>query len=74
LQHHAEDTWRCHSDLIVTPDVAGVEWDGFKSGLDMIRAGELAAEAALPQIRKWLEPVKSPAPGLKPLPTEQLAG
>jgi NTE family protein len=73
LQHRAEDTWRRHSDLIITPDVSGVEWDGFKSGQEMIRAGELAAEAALPQIKKWLEPAKSPAPALKPLPTEQLA-
>jgi len=73
LQHRAEDTWRRHSDLIISPDVTGVEWDGFKCGQDMIRAGELAAEAALPQIRKWLEPAKSPALGLKSLPAQQLA-
>ena len=73
LQHRAEDTWRRHSDLIITPDVAGVEWDGFKSGQEMIRAGELAAEAVLPQIKKWLEPAKTPVRGLQPLPTQQLA-
>ncbi|MBZ5592002.1 MAG: patatin-like phospholipase family protein [Acidobacteriia bacterium] len=73
LQHRAEDTWRRHSDLIISPDVAGVEWDGFKSGIEMIRAGELAAEAALPQIKKWLGPARSSARGLEPLPTEQLA-
>ncbi len=73
LQHRAEDTWRRHSDLIISPDVTGVEWDGFKCGQDMIRAGELAAEAALPQIKKWLEPAKSPALGLKSLPAQQLA-
>ena len=73
LQHRAEDTWRRHSDLIISPDVTRVEWDGFKSGKEMIRAGELAAEAALPQIRKWLEPAKRPARELNSLPTEQLA-
>ena len=73
LQRRAEDTWRRHSDLIISPDVTGVEWDGFKSGTEMIRAGELAAEAALPQIKKWLEPAKSPARELNSLPTQQLA-
>jgi len=73
LQQRAEDTWRRYSDLIISPDVSGVEWDGFKSGGEMIRAGELAAEAALPQIKKWLEPAKSPVRGLNSLPTEQLA-
>ena len=73
LQHRAEDTWRRDSDLIISPDVTGVEWDGFKCGQDMIRAGELATEVVLPQIKKWLEPAKTPARGLKSLPAEQLA-
>ena len=74
LQSRSEDTWRRHSDLIITPDVTGVQWDGFKSGSDMIKAGEHAAEAALPQIKKWLETATSASlPSLKPLPTEQLA-
>jgi NTE family protein len=73
LQHRAEDTWRRDSDLIISPDVTGVEWDGFKCGQDMIRAGELATEVVLPQIKKWLEPAKSPVRGLKSLPTQQLA-
>jgi len=73
LQQRSEDTWRRHSDLIICPNVAGVEWDGFKSGTQMIRAGEVAAEAALAQIKSWLQPAKNPALALKPLPTEQLA-
>src|SRR5579872_2498584 len=56
LQSRAEESWRRHSDIIVTPDVTGVAWDGFRSGVEMIEAGERAAEAALPQIRKWLDP------------------
>jgi len=56
LQSRAEESWRRHSDIIVTPDVTRVAWDGFKSGAEMIEAGERAAEAVLPQIKKWLEP------------------
>jgi NTE family protein len=67
LQSRAEESWRRHSDLIISPDVTGVAWDGFKSGAEMIEAGERAAEAVLPQVRKWLEPahveaVTSPMP------------
>jgi NTE family protein len=56
LQSRAEESWRRHSDVIIAPDVTSVAWDGFKSGTDMIRAGERAAEAIVPQVRKWLEP------------------
>ena len=56
LQSRAEESWRRHSDIIVTPDVTGVAWDGFKSGVEMVEAGERAAEAVLPQVKKWLEP------------------
>jgi NTE family protein len=73
LQSRSEDTWRQHSDLTITPDVSAVQWDGFKSGTDMIKAGEQAAEAALPQIKKWLEVTRASAPVLESLPTEQLA-
>jgi hypothetical protein len=53
--------------------VASVAWDGFKSGVEMIEAGEKAAEAALPEIRKWLTPATAAASALKPVPAEQLA-
>jgi NTE family protein len=56
LQSRAEESWRKYSDVILSPDVTGVAWDGFKSGSEMMKAGECAAEAILPQIRKWLEP------------------
>jgi len=45
---------------VITPDVQSVRWDGFESGQEMITAGEMAAEAALPQIRKWLAPACEP--------------
>lgn len=73
LQNRAEVAWRRDADLIITPHVASVAWDGFKSGLDMIEAGEKAAEAALPEIRKWLTPSGATASALKPAPAEQLA-
>ena len=69
LQSRAEESWRRHSDVIITPDVTGVAWDGFKSGVEMIAAGERAAEAVLPQIKKWLEP-DYVAAAAHPLPAE----
>jgi NTE family protein len=69
LQSRAEEGWRLHSDIIVTPDVTGVAWDGFKSGVEMIEAGERAAEAVLPQVKKWLEPAYIAA-ATRPLPAE----
>ncbi len=72
LQSRTEESWRRHSDLIMAPDVTGVAWDGFKSAGEMIDAGEHAAEAALPQIRKWLAPAYIAA-ATSPLPAE-LAG
>jgi NTE family protein len=46
--------WRSYSDLILTPDVANIPWDGFANAKRMVEAGEAAAEAALPKIREWL--------------------
>jgi NTE family protein len=73
LQNRAEVAWRRDADLIITPHVASVAWDGFNSGLEMIAAGEKAAEAALPEIRKWLTPAGVTASALQPAPAEQLA-
>jgi NTE family protein len=69
METRTEDTWRRDTDLVITPDVSHVQWDGFNSGPDMVKAGELAAMAALPAIRKWL-PAKHGAGvgGLMPLP------
>ncbi len=61
LQSRAEDNWRSESDLVITPDVAGTEWDGFGRGTQLIRAGEAAALAALPDIQKWFPRVRPAA-------------
>lgn len=75
MQSRSEHSWRLHSDLVISPNVRGIQWDAFTSGPDMVKAGETAALAALPKIREWLgmpERVASPAglsaatPGLTP--------
>jgi len=69
LQSRAEDSWRKHSDLVITPAVRSVQWDGFGSGPDLIKAGALAALDALPKIQAWLDaqpPVPAAAPILMP--------
>src|SRR5690242_11724111 len=47
MQTRTEDSWRRESDLVITPDVSHVEWDGFTCGPEMVKAGEAAALAAL---------------------------
>jgi len=46
--------WQPAADLIVEPNVAGFSYDGFERASELVRAGEEAARAALPEIRKWL--------------------
>jgi NTE family protein len=53
MQVRTEDSWRKDSDLIISPDVTQIEWDGFGCGPEMIKAGEEAALAALPRVRSW---------------------
>ncbi len=55
LQNRAEDNWRKCSDVILTPSVRTVQWDGFGNGPDLIRAGQAAALEALPRIQAWIE-------------------
>ena len=55
MQSRNEAGWRAASDLVLTPAVGNVEWDGFECGTQMVEAGQAAAMAALPAIRRWLE-------------------
>jgi NTE family protein len=50
--------WRSGADLVIEPDVAGYAYDDFKRADDLIRVGEVAMRAAMPEVRKW---VQSPA-------------
>ena len=46
--------WREAADLVIEPDVAGFGYDDFKRADDLVRAGEVAMRAALPEVRKWI--------------------
>jgi len=61
LHERTEDGWRAASDLVITPDVRAVAWDGFGCGPELLRAGEEAALAALPKIQAWLSR-RAPSP------------
>jgi NTE family protein len=56
LQSRTEESWRKHSDVVIVPEVADVQWDGFENGLRMVEAGEKAALAMMPKIKQWLGP------------------
>jgi NTE family protein len=51
LHSRTEITWRQHSDLVIEPDVRGMEWDAFDSAAQLLKAGEEAARQALPRIQ-----------------------
>jgi NTE family protein len=67
LHRRNEESWRKESDLVVELEVGKVEWDGFNSAPDLIRAGEVAALKALPAIQEWLP--RPPQPPVTPGPT-----
>ncbi len=58
LMSEHEENWRKYSDVVLTPDVATIPWDGFDNSRRMIDAGESATEEALPHIREWLRESK----------------
>jgi len=53
-QRHQADTWERFADLVIRPDVQGISWDDFGRANEAIAAGESAALAALPRIKKLL--------------------
>jgi len=59
LQRHSDLEWRTQADIIIEPDVKPFVWDDFSKTPDMIAAGEVAALAALPQIRAALRGEKT---------------
>jgi NTE family protein len=66
LHERTEDGWRADSDLVITPDVRAITWDGFGSGPELLKAGEAAALAALPKIQAWL-PKRAPGQNKAPV-------
>jgi hypothetical protein len=53
MQGRSEWAWRRDSDLVITPDLKAIEWNGFEAGSELVNAGETAALAALPAIESW---------------------
>jgi NTE family protein len=53
MQIRNEDGWRQASDLVITPAIQTIEWDGFERGPELVKAGEAATLAALPAIESW---------------------
>jgi NTE family protein len=54
MQTRMEQDWRQFSDVVITPDVTGMEWDCFGSADRLVQAGEIAALEAVPKIKAWL--------------------
>lgn len=50
------------ADLVIEPDVTGYRYDDFEHSADLVLLGETATRAALPEIRKWLEPAAETKP------------
>lgn len=46
--------WRSAADCVIEPDVAGFAYDDFKRADELIKVGEAAMRAALPEVRRWM--------------------
>ena len=64
-QDMMSSVWRSAADLVIEPDVAGFDYDDFKRAGELIRVGEQAMRAALPEVRKWLAAPVEAAASLK---------
>jgi NTE family protein len=58
--------WKPDADLVVELDVNGYKYDAFDHAAELVKCGEVAARAALPEIRKWMQPESSPTPQRPP--------
>jgi hypothetical protein len=45
---------------VIEPDVTGFRYDDFERSAELVELGKVATRAALPEIRKWLEPAVAP--------------
>ena len=53
-QENSSALWRPWTDLLVEPEVKSFKYDDFEHSCDLIRAGEAAMRASLPEVRAWL--------------------
>src|SRR5438309_2495270 len=59
--------WQSASDVVVQPEIGEFAYDDFVRARDLIRCGEVAARAAMPEVRKWMPaPVAMSAPVPEP--------
>ena len=59
--------WKAASDIILQPEIGEFAYDDFVRAPDLIRCGEVAARAAMPEIRAWMPaPAVVSAPALEP--------
>lgn len=47
-------SWKRDADLVIEPNVDGFAYDDFARAPDLIKAGEIAMRAILPQVKEWL--------------------
>ncbi len=47
------DQWMSISDVVIEPEIGEFSYDDFARAPEMVRAGEVATRAVLPQIRAW---------------------
>ena len=63
-------SWRSAADVVIEPDVAGFDYDDFKRADELMRVGEVAMRAALPQVREWMQaPVQDTSRAKTPVTT-----
>jgi NTE family protein len=60
--------WNRAADLVIEPDVKGVKYDGFEQTAQLVAAGEAAARAVVPQLKKWLQPAVPASRHKLPIP------
>jgi NTE family protein len=48
------EQWQSSADLVLEPDVSAFAYDAFAHVNELVKVGEEAARAALPQIRDWI--------------------
>jgi NTE family protein len=48
--------WKQAADLVIEPNVNGYKYDAFDHAVELMQAGEAVARAAIPEIKKWLQP------------------
>ncbi len=64
MQRHVGGDWRNQASVVIEPDLHDCDWDDFGNVDRLVATGEDAARAALPAIRRLLEP--SPSASRRP--------